>query len=121
VLCNVGFSLGCCVPRCRWLCILEQSPDIVAGLTVKYKRALFGGLSSCTPYRVVTASPEEGCQLLRTPLPTGESEYDTNIAVMAERGLCKFEDKATVAGLAGGTAVFVSNNKEEPTVGWQLS
>lgn len=93
-----------------------QSPPLVAGIQIPYKRAVFGTLTTCTPYRAIPGLPSEGCGPYKSPLPTDESEHDSNIMVVVERGLCKFEDKAFIAHKAGATAVLVSNSKDSNEV-----
>ena len=91
------------------LCV--QSPEILKGVSLPYKRAMFGTVPTCDPYLVAVASPVEGCRPYEIK-PWNTSVDATPVIVFAERGVCKFEDKAVLAHRANATAVLVSNSRE---------
>lgn len=90
----------------------EQAPPLLVGITLPYKRAMFGTVPSCEPYRVILASPVEGCRRFAEPQPWNTSVDALDAIMFAERGVCKFEDKALVAHNMGAKAVVISNSKD---------
>lgn len=85
---------------------------MLAGVRFPYKRALFGSIAYCGPYQVFSGPPAEGCTVMKLPYPINNTAEDVPGIVVAERGVCKFEDKAAAAKAMGARAVLVSNTKD---------
>jgi hypothetical protein len=86
-----------------------QEPELLAGWSFDFTRALFGPLPSCDKMQLVHSNPREGCRLQPAFAPGNLSFPGISLAA---RGTCKFEDKAFIATDAGSSALLVSTSKE---------
>ncbi len=86
-----------------------QEPELLAGWTFSFTRALFGPLPTCEKLQVVHAMPTEGCHKQSSSVRT---KNGPPAILLTARGTCKFEDKAFVATEAGASALFVSTTKD---------
>jgi hypothetical protein len=118
-----------------------QEPPFFAGVVVNYTRALFGTLPDCEDMLLGVGDPITACAPLRgvaagnrTQLAATTAEVGatgavaslggvTRMAVVVDRGSCRFEDKAVNVAAAGGTLAIVGNQanvqvRAPPRVQW---
>lgn len=94
---------------CSGFAMIMQEPELLAGWTFSFTRALFGPLPTCDKLQIIHAVPTEGCR--KQPLFVQTENGPPGILLTA-RGTCKFEDKAFVATESGASALFVSTTKD---------
>jgi hypothetical protein len=109
----------------------SQAPAFFSGVTVNYTRALFGTLPDCEDFNLGVGDPIPACGAIRVVAgnlslskgTTGAAQATVAVgaagdvdliptvrmAVVVDRGGCRFEDKAGNVANAGGTFAIVGN------------